>query len=76
MAANRVDTLLTAVEANEMDITAEIANAALKAACKYGKTAGHPARLNMGDCFAYACAKTRGVSLLYKGNDFAQTDLA
>ena len=30
----------------------------------------------MGDCFAYACAKTNGAALLYKGKDFAETDLA
>ncbi|PTW47508.1 ribonuclease VapC [Sphingomonas faeni] len=41
----------------------------------YGK-GRHPAKLNMGDCFAYACAKTHGAELLYKGNDFALTDLA
>ena len=48
---------------------------AIVAAARYGK-GRHPARLNMGDCFAYACAKTHGAELLYKGNDFAQTDLA
>ncbi len=42
---------------------------------RYGK-GSHTAKLNMGDCFAYACAKTNGAELLYKGNDFAQTDLA
>lgn len=42
---------------------------------RYGK-GRHPAKLNMGDCFAYACAKTNDAKLLYKGNDFAQTDLA
>ncbi|CAN5309572.1 type II toxin-antitoxin system VapC family toxin [soil metagenome] len=42
----------------------------------YGKGTGHPARLNMGDCFAYACAKTNGARLLYKGDDFSHTDLA
>ena len=36
----------------------------------------HPAGLNLGDCFAYACAKTNGAALLYKGDDFSQTDLA
>lgn len=36
----------------------------------------HPAALNMGDCFAYACAKASGARLLYKGGDFALTDLA
>ena len=42
---------------------------------RYGK-GRHPARLNTGDCFAYACAKTNGAELLYKGDDFALTDLA
>jgi ribonuclease VapC len=42
----------------------------------YGKGTGHPAKLNMGDCFAYACAKAHQAQLLYKGDDFAQTDLA
>ena len=41
----------------------------------YGKDR-HAAKLNMGDCFAYACAKTNGATLLYKGDDFARTDLA
>jgi len=36
----------------------------------------HPARLNMGDCFAYACARTHGAGLLFKGDDFAKTDVA
>jgi ribonuclease VapC len=49
--------------------------AALDAHDRYGK-GNHPARLNMGDCFAYACAKTNGAELLYKGDDFALTDLA
>jgi ribonuclease VapC len=48
---------------------------AITAAARYGKGC-HPARLNMGDCFAYACAKTNGAELLYKGDDFALTDLA
>lgn len=36
----------------------------------------HPARLNFGDCFAYACAKSLGVPLLARGDDFPQTDIA
>jgi ribonuclease VapC len=35
----------------------------------------HPARLNFGDCFAYALAMDRGCPLLYVGDDFAQTDI-
>lgn len=48
---------------------------ALDAYQAYGK-GRHPAGLNMGDCFAYACAKTNDARLLYKGDDFARTDLA
>jgi ribonuclease VapC len=40
-----------------------------------GRGSGHPAGLNFGDVFSYALAKVRGVPLLYKGDDFAQTDL-
>jgi ribonuclease VapC len=41
---------------------------------KYGK-GRHPAALNFGDCAAYALAKSKGVPLLYKGADFAKTDI-
>ena len=41
---------------------------------RYGK-GRHPARLNLGDCAAYALAKARGWPLLYKGDDFAETDI-
>lgn len=47
---------------------------ALDAFRRYGK-GRHPAALNFGDCFAYACAKHHKVPLLYKGNDFSQTDI-
>ena len=40
----------------------------------YGK-GRHPARLNMGDCFAYALAKSMGEPLLFKGGDFPRTDI-
>jgi len=43
---------------------------------RFGKGRGHPARLNFGDCFAYALAKSLGAPLLYKGDDFAHTDIA
>lgn len=48
---------------------------ALDAQSRFGKGRGHPAQLNMGDCFAYACARTNGRPLLFKGNDFARTDI-
>ena len=41
---------------------------------RYGK-ANHPAKLNFGDCFAYALAKARNETLLFKGDDFRQTDV-
>jgi ribonuclease VapC len=47
---------------------------ALDVHARFGKGV-HPARLNMGDCFAYACARTHGVPLLFKGDDFSQTDI-
>ena len=52
------------------------ARLAIEAHRRYGKGTGHPARLNMGDCFAYACAKANDARLLYKGSDFVHTDLA
>jgi ribonuclease VapC len=41
----------------------------------FGKDSGHPARLNFGDCFAYALATETGEALLFKGDDFGLTDL-
>jgi ribonuclease VapC len=50
-------------------------DAAYGAFVAFGKGSGHPAGLNFGDLFGYALAKVRGLPLLYKGNDFAQTDV-
>lgn len=49
--------------------------AAYEAFVMYGKGNGHPAALNFGDVFAYALSRTRGMPLLFKGNDFSQTDV-
>jgi ribonuclease VapC len=43
---------------------------------RFGKGTGHPARLNFGDCFAYALAMDLGAPLLFKGEDFTRTDVA
>jgi ribonuclease VapC len=75
VAVGAVDTFLRQTGVEIIPITAEIGRAALAAFERYGR-GRHPARLNMGDCFAYACARTLGVPLLYKGDDFAQTDIA
>ena len=49
--------------------------AAAEALIRFGR-GRHPARLNLGDSFAYALAKVTGEPLLYKGDDFARTDIA
>lgn len=53
----------------------EEAAAAYAAFVAFGKGSGHPAGLNFGDVFSYALAKVRGLPLLFKGEDFAQTDI-
>jgi ribonuclease VapC len=71
-----VDEFLERLDAENIDIDKTIGSLAIEASVTYGKAVGHPADLNLGDCFAYACAKAFNVPLLYKGNDFSQTDLA
>ena len=51
-------------------------DAAYAAFVAFGKGSGHPANLNFGDVFSYALAKMRALPLLFKGNDFLQTDIA
>ncbi len=58
-----------------VDFTAEDAKTSEAAFRKYGK-GRHKAALNFGDCCSYATAKARGLHLLFKGDDFALTDLA
>jgi ribonuclease VapC len=53
----------------------EEAAAAYAAFVAFGKGSGHPAGLNFGDVFSYALAKVRNLPLLYKGEDFLQTDI-
>lgn len=75
-AQEAVDAFIEDIGAEEVAISTEIGRQALDARAAYGKAVGSIADLNFGDCFAYACAKTLKVALLYKGNDFAHTDLA
>ena len=56
-------------------ITDKEARRALAAFSRYGKGRGHPAQLNLGDCFAYATAKNARTGLLFKGEDFDKTDI-
>jgi ribonuclease VapC len=55
---------------------APLAKLALEAFERYGKGNHSKARLNLGDCAAYALVKSKNVPLLYKGTDFANTDIA
>ena len=59
-----------------VSITGKDAETALEAFAHYGKGQRHPAQLNMGDCFAYAVAKSYRAPLLFKGDDFTQTDIS
>ena len=58
-----------------VDIPASTTALAIDAFARFGK-GKHPARLNFGDCFAYACARHFGQPLLFKGSDFPLTDIA
>lgn len=51
---------------------ARVASAAYR---DFGRGSGHPAQLNLGDCFSYALARVSGEPLLYVGDDFGHTDL-
>jgi ribonuclease VapC len=69
-----LDDLLATVEPEVVAFTAEHAEIARAAWRRFGK-GRHPAKLNLGDCFAYALAEARGEPLLFKGEDFARTDV-
>jgi ribonuclease VapC len=56
-------------------VTEAQARLALDAYNRFGKGTGHPASLNYGDCFSYALAKDTREPLLFKGSDFAATDI-
>jgi ribonuclease VapC len=70
-----LDALVAAAEIERVPVDAEQAQIARVAFSRFGR-GRHPAGLNYGDCFAYALAKALAEPLLYKGGDFAQTDVA
>jgi len=72
--ADRFDETLGVMGVEIGSVGREEALLARQAYQRYGK-GNHPARLNLGDCFAYALSKARGEPLLYKGGDFARTDV-
>lgn len=71
----QAEALIRAFEIEIIGIDIEQTRAAADAFARYGRRT--PAALNLGDCFAYALAKTHGGgALLYKGDDFTRTDIA
>lgn len=70
-----MDRLLLKPSVQAVDFTLASYAVAVDAFNRYGKGRGHPAQLNFGDCLSYAVAKSRNLPLLFKGDDFARTDL-
>lgn len=69
-----LDALLQESRVEIVPFTEDHARIARDAFVRYGK-GRHPAKLNFGDCFSYALAKASGHALLFKGDDFSQTDI-
>lgn len=69
-----LDLWLYKADVEIVPVTAQHGDHARRAWRRYGK-GRHPASLNFGDCFSYALAALTGEPLLYKGNDFLQTDI-
>lgn len=74
VAGHELDLLLERFGIELEPVTAEQLAAARRAWRRFGR-GNHPAALNFGDCFAYALAETTGEPLLFKGGDFAKTDV-
>jgi ribonuclease VapC len=75
IASRRFDELIDVAQIAIEPVTEAQARIARQAYRDFGKTSGHPAKLNFGDCFAYALAKSQGEPLLFKGQDFSLTDV-
>jgi ribonuclease VapC len=76
VASRRVDELIEVARISVEPVSAMQGRIAREAYRDFGKGSRHRAGLNFGDCFAYALAKETGEPLLFKGDDFAQTDIA
>src|SRR5947209_6542689 len=71
---SELDGVVQGMELEIIPHNTELARIAREAFLRFGK-GRHPARLNCGDCASYALAKARGLPLLFKGVDFARTDI-
>jgi ribonuclease VapC len=74
--SRRFDDLVRDAQIKIEPVTESQARIARDAYRDYGRGSGHPAKLNFGDCFAYALARDTGEPLLFKGSDFSHTDIA
>jgi ribonuclease VapC len=70
----RVDDLMQEFAIEIVSVDRRVADVAVDAFERYGK-GRHPAGLNLSDCFSYALARSRNLPLLFKGDDFAKTDI-
>ncbi len=73
--SHQFDQLIRHAGISVIEVSPDQASVARSAYRVFGKGNGHPAKLNFGDCFSYALAKTRNEPLLFKGGDFLHTDL-
>ncbi len=73
--STKLDTIITVLRLVIVPVDRVHVEIAREAFRLFGKGSGQGARLNFGDCFAYALAKFRNEPLLYIGNDFSQTDI-
>jgi ribonuclease VapC len=76
VASRRFDQFIAEADIQVDPVTLSQARIARDAYRDYGKGSGHKASLNFGDCFAYALAKETNEPLLFKGDDFSNTDIA
>lgn len=70
-----LDAFLAAGSISVEAVTVDRLRLARSSHARFGRGSGHPAQLEFGDCFPYALAQRRGAPLLFKGEDFAQTDV-
>ena len=75
VASRRVDDVVRAAGIAIEPVTEAQARIARQAYRDFGRGSGHPAKLNVGDCFSYALAKAFDAPLLFKGDDFVHTDV-
>ena len=74
-ARSLVEQFIADLEAREVPVSGDVGTKAVEAAQRFGKIINHPAKLNMGDCFSYACARAYRIKVAYKGEDFVHTDI-